>query len=229
MVNSRGLVSGNADAVRRKLSAVIKRLEHAYGRPKVKPQAEPLGALVKTILSQNTSDLNSDRAYASLREAFPVWEKLLTARPARVERAIRRGGLAKQKAGRILAILKKIKRERGRLSLRFIHKMETQAAVAWLIAFKGIGLKTACVVLAFACARDIFPVDTHVERVSQRLGLVPAKASADKVHLLLDPVIPKGRKQSLHLNMIRLGRELCKAQRTKCQECFLRQVCGGIS
>ncbi len=210
---------------KRKLNSVIKHLERQYGRPHIKPRTEPLDSLVATILSQSTSDVNSGRAYDSLRRAFPTWRQVAAARAASVARAIKSGGLARQKAARIVKLLRLVEKERGRLSLRFLHRMNTMEAVRWLVSFQGVGLKTACVVLAFACGRDIFPVDTHVERVSGRLGLVPAGTNAARVHYMLDPAIPGGGKLSLHLNLIRLGRELCKAQRPLCGSCFMRSVC----
>jgi endonuclease-3 len=208
-----------------KLRVVTMRLERLYGCPSVKRQAEPLGCLVQTVLSQSTSDLNSGRAYASLRAAFPDWQELAAARPASVENSIRSGGLARQKARTIVRILRLIKKEHGTLSLRFLHRLDPQEAVLWLTSLKGVGLKTASVVLAFACGTDIFAVDTHVARISLRLGLVPRGSSADKIHQLLQPKIKPGKKQSLHLNMIRLGREICLARRPGCGECRLNDLC----
>jgi endonuclease-3 len=208
-----------------KVDAVTRRLAKQYGRPRARASGDPLDLLVSAILSQNTTDKNSDQAYRGLRRVYPSWKRLALARPRAVEKVIKSAGLGRLKAKRLIDVLRRIEKERGRASLRFLHEMATPEALEYLTSFKGIGLKTACVVLAFACRRDIFPVDTHVARVSGRLGLVPGGTSADRVHHLLEEAIAPGEKVSLHLNLVRFGREVCQALRPRCGQCFMKDLC----
>jgi len=208
----------------RRLGQVAERLAAAYGRPR-RRLSDPLDTLMETILSQNTSDRNSERAFRSLKQAFPSWGAMARARPRSVEQAIRSGGLARLKSRRLLAVLGAIAAREGRHDLRILRRLEPGAAAERLAGLPGVGPKTRACVLLFACGHPAFPVDTHVHRIVRRLGLVPEAATAEAAHALLEPEVPAGRALDLHLNLIRLGRELCRPRAPHCALCPLRRVC----
>ena len=212
-------------ALRRKLTVVDRRLKVRFGTPKWDGPEDPLESIIGTILSQNTNDLNSGRAFENLRKAFPRWEMLLEAPTSRIARAIRVGGLANQKSRRIKDFLKWVKRTYGRLSLKAMHRMSAAEAVETFTRHKGIGLKTIYVTLLFACGKNVFPVDTHIYRIVGRLGLVPRKASRDKVTEWMQVLVGKGKAYALHLNLIAFGRAVCKAQRPLCRDCPFPELC----
>lgn len=207
------------------LEVILGSLERAYGVPVSNPTHDPLGELIATILSQNTSDVNSDRAYAALRMQYPSWEGVLEADPNEVAQSIRSGGLANLKTQRIQSILRIIKARYGSLSLDFLQTLPMPVARASLAEFAGVGPKTIACVLLFACGQPALPVDTHIFRVTTRLGLLPPKCSAEKAHAVLEPQIPPDKVYSAHVNLIRHGRRVCKAQRPDCQHCCLRALC----
>ncbi len=178
-----------------------------------------------TILSQHTSDLNSGRAFAQLRAAFPTWEAVRDAPVAAVAAAIQSGGLAQQKAPRIQAVLRQIWEERGSFDLDFLRALPVPEAYAWLGSLPGVGPKTAACVLLFACGRPAMPVDTHVHRVARRLGLVPDKATAAQAQDRLEAEVPPAWYYAFHLNVIKHGREVCKAPRPRCEICVLTRWC----
>jgi len=208
----------------RRLDVVARRLASSYGRPRRRP-SDPLGGLVETVLSQNTSDINSGRAYAALRAAFPSWDALAAARPEQIERVIRSGGLARLKSRRLTQLLAAVKRREGRYDLRGLRRLPSELAEARLRGLPGVGPKTLACVLLFHCGHVAFPVDTHVHRVSLRLGLLPPKTNAAKAHQILGPAVPAGRHLDLHLNLIRLGREVCRAREPRCPVCPLAAGC----
>lgn len=177
------------------------------------------------MLSQHTSDLNSERAFHALRGAFPTWEDVVAARSAAVADVIRSGGLANTKAARIQAILREIAEREGRYDLSRIRGLDDAGAREYLTSLPGVGPKTAAVVMAFALGRDAIPVDTHVHRVARRLGLIPPTASAERAHDLLAEIVPDDLKTPLHVGLIRLGREVCKAQVPRCGDCPLADLC----
>jgi endonuclease-3 len=177
------------------------------------------------VLSQHTSDVNADRAFASLRAAFPTWEEVVAAPEAAVADAIRSGGLANTKAPRIQAILREVRDREGADDLGRLRDLPDAEARAYLTSLPGIGPKTAAVVLSFALGRDAIPVDTHVHRVARRLGLVPPKASAEQADRLLHALVPDGLRTRLHVGLIRLGREICKAPIPRCALCPLKDLC----
>jgi len=203
---------------------VVDRLAAVYGRPHHR-RRDPLSELVRTVLSQNTSDVNSGRAYRSLRKAFPTWESAACARPRALERAIRTGGLARIKAPRIQRVLREVRAREGRYSLRGLRGLDLAAATDRLAGIAGVGPKTRACVLLFACDLPAFPVDTHVHRIAGRLGLVPEGTGAERAQAFLEPAVPRGRALDLHLNLIRLGRELCRPQNPRCPRCPLRPAC----
>ena len=201
-----------------------KLLEH-YGEPVWRTPLPPLDELVSTILSQNTNDTNRDRAFKSLRERFPTWEKVRDANAEAVIEAVRIAGLANQKGPRIQSILKSITEQRGRLDLDFLKDYTAEDALDWLLQFKGVGPKTASIVLQFSLSKPAFPVDTHIHRVSGRLGLRPPKMSADAAHKHLENQFPPETYYAAHLNIIRLGREICRARKPQCDICPLQELC----
>lgn len=216
---------GEPGDLRKRLRHLATVLEGLFGHPRVRFDADPLDALIGTILSQSTNDANSGRAYDSLRLRFPTWEDALEAGPGEIERAIRSGGLARQKSTRLHAILRQIKEERGTLSLDDLCTWSDDEAFSWLGRFKGVGPKTVAIVLLFACGRDLCPVDTHVHRIVRRLGLVRQKASAGAAFETLRPHIPRGKGASLHLNLVRFGRTRCTARSPACRSCPLNGEC----
>jgi endonuclease-3 len=201
-------------------------MEELYGVP-VSPEADPLDLLVMTILSQNTTDVNSLKAFKSLKSAYPDYEEILglSASQKDLARLIRVGGLGEIKAKRIIETLHRIKRDYGSLNLRFLGGLSKEDAMEYLLSLPGVGRKTASVVLLFGFGHPFMPVDTHVRRVSQRLGLVPKGASFERTQEILERFVPSEKYLSLHLNLIRHGRSICHARRPLCQECRLRILC----
>ena len=206
---------------------IYERLAEAYGLPEWRPNGDPLGELVATILSQHTSDVNSERAYRQLRERFPTWEETRDAPAEEVAEAIRSGGLAEVKAERIQRILHLLteRLDGTPLTLDFLADQSMDEADAYLRSLPGVGPKTAACVLLFALGKPAFPVDTHVWRVTRRLGLIGAKVSADAAHVALERMIPPAWRYATHINLIRHGRRVCTAQRPACERCPLRASC----
>ena len=193
--------------------------------PAWRPHLSPVGELVSTILSQNTNDINRDLAYNSLLEKFPTWENVRDAQETQIISAIKIAGLANQKGPAIQNALRVITEERGKIELDFLGTKTSQAAVEWLTKLKGVGPKTAAIVLLFSLDLPAFPVDTHVHRVTGRLGIRPEKMTADKAHNFLAEQFPVESYYPVHLNLIRLGREICKARKPLCPQCPLNSIC----
>jgi len=204
---------------------VLRRLMAFYGRPEWRDPLPPLDELVSTILSQNTNDRNRDLAYQSLRRRFPTWEQVRDAAPPDVVAAIRIAGLANQKGPRIQTVLREITAERGALDLGFLADLTVEEAHTWLTHFKGVGPKTAAIVLVFSLGKPAFPVDTHVYRVSGRIGLRPEKMTVEAAHTHLAGLFPPEDYGPAHLNLIRLGREICHARKPDCEVCPLKEIC----
>lgn len=209
----------------RRARRVTQRLLDFYGYPQWRNPLPPLDELVSTILSQNTNDLNRDVAFNALKARFPTWEAVRDAPVRQVKAAIRTAGLANQKAPRIQAALRSITKARGELSLEFLRALSTEDAKAWLTQFKGVGPKTAAIVLQFSLDKPAFPVDTHIYRVTGRLGLRPAKMNVEKAHAYFEELFPPDSYYAAHLNIIRLGREICVARKPKCPNCLLKDLC----
>jgi endonuclease-3 len=212
-------------ANRAKLGIVHQRLVETYGRLTVAPSGDPLDELIGTILSQNTSDVNSGRAYAQLRAVYPTWEEVLDTSDDELYEAIKLAGLGRIKAPRIKNTLREILKRRGELSLDFLEDLPLEQSKRWLTSLDGIGPKTAACVLLFALGKPALPVDTHVHRVSRRLGLIGPKVSADAAHTLLEAALPPEHVYEFHIDMIRHGRRICHAQRPECAKCVLRDQC----
>lgn len=204
---------------------VLERLADEHGPLDPPTRRDPLDELVRTILSQNTSDVNSDRAFASLRGRFGDWDEAADAPVPEIEDAIRVGGLAKQKAPRIRAALRAIRDRRAEIDLGFLRDLGDGEALEVLTSMDGVGPKTAACVLAFSLERPVMPVDTHVHRVAKRLGLIGETTSAEKAHAELVDVIAPDDRVPLHVALIRHGRAVCKARRPRCGECVLGDVC----
>jgi endonuclease-3 len=202
---------------------VSRLLEMSLGRPLRPNQMDPIGGLVLAILSQNTNDRNRDRAFGRLRERFGSWEEVALASPSEVEEAIRPAGLSKVKSERIINCLRTLKGGDG--TLDSLKGMSLEEAEGFLTSIPGIGLKTARCVLLFQLGLPAFPVDTHIMRVSKRLGWIPEKASARKAHEILQNSIPHDLVLDLHINMIRLGRTLCRPRNPRCGQCPLLEEC----
>lgn len=221
MSDSPAVDSGVAE----KALLIHRRLMNVYGAPEWRLPLTGIDELVSTILSQNTNDRNRDVAFFALKKAFPDWEMVRNAAPQAVIEVIRPAGLANQKGPRIQAALQQISAERGSLDLTFLKAWPAEQAHAWLTAFKGVGPKTAAIVLQFALGIPAFPVDTHIYRVSGRLGLRPPKMTVEQAHVHLAKLFPPEEYGPAHLNLIRLGREICHARKPNCPVCPLQDVC----
>jgi endonuclease-3 len=213
---------------------VFRNLLDFYGTPLWTNTVPALDELVSTILSQNTNDTNRDRAFQALKARFPTWEGVRDADVRVVIDTIRPAGLANQKGARIQAILRNIAEKmpadqpQSQLNLDFLASFPPQAARAWLMQFKGVGPKTAAIVMQFSLGMPAFPVDTHVYRVTGRLGLRPEKMNVEQAHAYLETVFPPETYAPAHLNIIRLGREICQARRPLCAGCPLQEICAHV-
>ena len=208
-----------------RIGLIADRLESKFGKPERKRGGKFLNSLILTVLSQNTNDRNRDVAYERLRRKFPDWQEVKDASLEEIKEAIRPAGLSNQKSKHIKELLEWIDKTYRTFDLDFLCDDKADEVIDTFMQRRGIGIKTISVVLAFACGKDIFPVDTHVHRICRRLGLVPENASAEKTHLLMQPLVPKGRSFSLHMNLLSLGRTLCKARNPNCPSCPLNDLC----
>ncbi|MFN8384317.1 MAG: endonuclease III [Anaerolineales bacterium] len=197
----------------------------AFGEPIWRNPLPAIDELVSTILSQNTNDVNRDRAFEALRAKFPTWEAVRDAKEEDVINAIRPAGLANQKGPRMQQVLRAITEERGSLNLEFLATLPLEEARSWLTKFNGVGPKTAAIVLCFSLGMPAFPVDTHVYRVTGRLGLRPEKMTVEQAHPYLESVFPPETYYAAHLNIIRLGREVCNARKPNCPQCPVNKLC----
>lgn len=204
---------------------VHERLLEFYGEPVWRNPLPAIDELVSTILSQNTNDNNRDRAFNSLRAKFGTWEEVRDADPMEVVNAIRPAGLANQKGPRIQQVLRSITEERGNLDLSFLADLSVDEARLWLMRFNGVGPKTAAIVLCFSLEKNAFPVDTHIYRVTGRIGLRPERMSVEQAHPHLEILFPPETYYPAHLNIIRLGREICTARRPYCEKCPIVDLC----
>lgn len=204
---------------------IHKTLLQAFGEPIWRNPLPAVDELVSTILSQNTNDVNRDRAFELLRAKFPTWEQVRDAQESDVINAIRPAGLANQKGPRMQQVLRSITQERGSLDLGFLAEMPLEEARSWLMKFNGVGPKTAAIVLCFSLGRPAFPVDTHVYRVTGRIGLRPEKMTVEQAHPHLESVFPPAAYYAAHLNIIRLGREVCNARKPLCANCPVVKLC----
>lgn len=207
------------------MDAVINILRRHYGAPAPAPHREPIDELIATILSQHTSNINTERAFASLRSQYPCWGQVVSAPEQEVADAIRSGGLANVKAPRIQQVLHEVRHRTGGFDLSFLAGMPLHDARAWLTSLPGVGPKTASCVLLFSLRFEALPVDTHVHRVSRRLGLVPDRSSAAAAETLLEQQLPHGQAFDSHMLLIEHGRVTCVARRPRCHACVLVECC----
>jgi endonuclease III len=226
MTTDRSASTGPApsDVVAR-CAEVDSRLTATYGPPPPLRPDDPLRGLIGTILSQHTSDANSERAFGSLLARFGDFEAIRQAPVEAIEAAIHSGGLARLKAARIKQVLEQIADEQGSLDLDFLRRLELGPARAYLTRLAGVGPKTASCVLLFDCGLPAIPVDTHVHRVSRRLGLIGPRTGADPAHAELESIVPPARAYPFHVNLIRHGRRICRALQPACSACPLEDLC----
>jgi endonuclease-3 len=208
-----------------KIEKILMLLVSAYGDRAPERRLEPVDELILTILSQNTSDVNSRRAFKSLTSTFDSWDKVAHAPDAKIADSIRAGGLARIKSGYIKKALQNLDKDAGGYDLRFLKDMEPASARAWLTRLPGVGMKTASCVLLFSLRMPAFPVDTHVLRVAVRLGLLAPKTTADAAHMEMERLVPPADVYRCHVLMIEHGRRTCKAQRPLCGSCVLCHIC----
>ena len=212
-------------STKKRATEVRSRLLETYGQPVWRNRLPPLDELVSTILSQNTNDINRDRAFNALRERFPTWEEVRDADLSDVIDAIHSAGLANQKGHRMQRALQQITEEHGVLNLDFLEDLPLEEAKEWLLRFKGVGPKTAAIVLLFSLGKPAFPVDTHIYRVTGRLGLRPENITAEQAHNHLAELFDPVMYYDIHLNLIRHGREICHARSPQCERCSLSDLC----
>jgi endonuclease III len=205
--------------------AIHEKLIEAFGEPIWRTPLPAIDELVSTILSQNTNDVNRDRGFNALRGKFSTWEAVRDGNPEGVIEAIRPAGLANQKGPRIQQVLRAITEERGSLDLDFLTELSIGEARAWLTKFNGVGPKTAAIVLCFSLNMPAFPVDTHIYRVTGRVGLRPEKMTVEQAHPHLESIFPPETYYAAHLNIIHLGREVCGARKPNCPQCPIRELC----
>ena len=208
-----------------KAQAFYQILSTTYGIPEWREPLPAIDELVSTILSQNTNDVNRDRAYNNLRANFPTWESVMSAKPEEIIAAVRVAGLANQKGPRIQSVLNQIHSEQGELSLDFLRSMEKEQASRWLMNHKGVGPKTAAIVMQFSLGIPAFPVDTHVYRVSGRIGVRPQQMNVERTHSWMEQLFEPHQYGPGHLNIIRLGREICHSRKPECIICPLNHLC----
>ena len=204
---------------------ILQNLKAVYGLPKPQIGLDPLDVLIETILSQSTTNVNSNRAFERLKRRFPNWEAARRARVGSIEAAIRSGGLAKQKSVRIKELLNEIHKRTGSLDLSFLTTAPLEEAKLFLASFKGVGPKTVACTLLFACNRPVFPLDTHIFRIARRLGLIPERCSDEEAHNRMGEMIPRKRYFETHINLIRHGRRICRPRDPLCEQCCLVDYC----
>ena len=211
--------------MKKKINKINKLLIQFFGVPiKNKKNPDPVDMLIGTILSQNTNDKNSYRAYQNLKHKYKSWDEIAKLTPSRIEKIIRVAGLGKQKANAISNVLKGLKKINGKIKLDFLDKLDDKSVIDNLTKFNGVGVKTASCVLLFSMNRDVCPVDTHVHRTLNRMGLVNTN-TPDKTFNQISGKIPIGTAHSFHTNLIRLGREICKPTKPNCTICPMEKYC----
>lgn len=214
-----------AQPLTNKAAEVQRRLLLEYDHPDWQPSLGPMDQLVVTMLSANTSDVNSGRAFERLKAFYPDWQAVMDAPLDELTEIIRPAGMGPTKAPRIQAALRRILDQRGAFDLSFLADLPVEEGLAWLTSLDGVGHKTASIVLLFSFGKAAFPVDTHVQRVSQRLGFAGPKDDPARIKAIWEALVPGEWFYSLHLNLIRHGRQVCHARGPRCEICPLRDLC----
>ena len=210
------------------VTEILDALESQYHNEKYPPKlghSEPLDGLILTVLSQNTNDINRDRAYDNLKSLYPAWPDVIEAGALKLEDAIRTAGLAHTKAGRIITILNRIHADFGEYSIRSLASHDREYIREYLRALPGVGAKTVACTLLFDFGIPAFPVDTHITRISRRTGIAPEKSSPEEISRMLEDVVPESRCLGGHVNMIAHGRAVCHSQKPECGACVLSEIC----
>jgi len=215
--------------LRRKTAAINRVLTKLYGEKSACVDEDPVDTLVETILSQNTTDVNSHRSFLALKSAYSDWNDLLGEDPSAVAKVIRSGGLPDIKARRIIGALEFINRERGAIELDFLRDMTALDADRWLAHIKGVGPKTRSIVLLFSLGMPAFPVDTHVHRVTKRLGLIGPKVTREAAQEVMESLVPVSEYYNFHINLIEHGRSVCRARKPACDACIVSRACDYFS
>ena len=210
---------------KRNVEQILNLLVEEYGNRKWRAHQDPISVLIQTILSQNTSDRNSNRAFNSLMDSFSSWEDIAGASIVDIAKSIKDGGLAKVKARYIKQVLNEISYKQGKFELDFLKQLPLDEARDWLRKLPGVGMKTASCVLLFSLEMPALPVDTHVFRIARRLSLIDSITSVEQAHRILESVIPHEAVYTFHVLVIEHGRKVCKAQRPLCFQCILRSIC----
>ncbi len=212
-------------SLKEKYGTISASLRAEYGQPAWRQHLPPVDELVSTILSQSTSDLNRDKGFYALKERFPSWSAVRDAPVQDIVDTIRPAGLANQKGPRIQEALVAITNDKGDPSLDHLNELSIEDAKAYLTGINGIGPKTAAIILLFAFGRPAFPVDTHVHRVTGRIGLIPPKMNAEKAHAFLEGIVPEADYYPFHLQVIQHGRQVCDARNPRCGICVVQETC----
>jgi endonuclease-3 len=219
------MVKENLNEAREKIPYIMQNLHAVYGMPECERNVDPLDCLIETILSQSTTNINSQRAFENLKQRFTDWEDVRRAPVTSIEATIRCGGLARQKSVIIKRILNEINDKCGSFDLSFLRTAPLEKAKAFLSGFKGVGPKTLACVLLFACNRPVFPIDTHIFRIARRLQLIPEKCRDQEAHEMMEQIIPPERLYEAHINLIRHGRKVCRPQKPQCEQCVIVDYC----
>jgi endonuclease-3 len=207
------------------INYLLQNLRAVYGVPKLETGLDPLDVLIETILSQSTTNVNSRRTFENLKLRYPNWEAARRARVTSIESAIKQGGLARQKSHRIKQLLNDVHSMKGSLDLSFLRTCPLEDAREFLASLKGVGPKTVACTLLFACARPVFPLDVHIFRIARRLELIPEKCSDEQAHRLMEKLIPRQSYFEAHINLIRLGRQVCRPREPRCEDCCIVDYC----
>jgi endonuclease-3 len=220
-----GTMTADLTSLRSKYNTIYQAFAQTYGEPTWQPHNPPVDELVCTILSQATSDTNRDKGFNALKARYSDWESVMNAPTEEVVATIYSAGLANQKGPRIQAALHYVAEKRGTIDLDFLAEMPLTEAVQWLTNIKGVGRKTAAIILLFSFGRPTFPVDTHVHRITQRVGLIGQRVTATKAHDLLEQIGDPDTFYPMHLNLIQHGRKTCIARNPHCHQCPIQIYC----
>ena len=208
-----------------RIRKIERRLRKTYGRPRHFNPSDPLDDLIFLVLSRMTQEIKYVRTYSRLRSSLWTWDAVRDAPPNELEALIHEAGLAPTKTTQIQAILSDIEKGEGTLSLHRLHAMEDDEVEQYLTSLPGVARKTALCVMLYALGRDVLPVDTHVWRVAQRLGLAPPGEWSEGRGRVLEATVPRKLRGSLHVTMLAHGRQMCRAKGPRCESCVLIDLC----